>query len=72
MSSWKLTRSTGVEIPTPGAGAPRDSVHLTLCANVSLVVELLCLNVERGALLDRAEALDLEGGARFLDSRDPW
>merc|ERR1719443_1165532 len=38
----------------------------------SLVVELLCLGVQRGALLDGSEASDLQGLACLRDGLNPW
>merc|ERR1712146_826787 len=63
-------RSTGVECPTPGAGASRRSCS-TLQAKVSVLVELLGLDVEWRALLDRNETLELQRRARLLHSLHP-
>merc|ERR1711904_649856 len=73
--SWGLRRSTAVEIPTAGAGASRKLWHKSFVADLlqvhSSLEELLCLGVEGRALLDGAEALDLQRGACLLDGSDP-
>merc|ERR1719488_358786 len=60
-----LLRSTSVEIPTPGAGATHA------LKRVCSVVELLCLGVQRSALLDGREASNLQGLASLLHGLDP-
>merc|ERR1719217_414475 len=73
--SWGLRRSTAVEIPTAGAGASRKLRHKSFVADLlqvhSSLEELLCLGVEGRALLDGAEALDLQCGACLLDGSNP-
>merc|ERR1712178_190644 len=73
--SWGLRRSTAVEIPTAGAGASLKPWHQSFVADLlqmsSCLEELLCLGVEGSALLDGAEALDLQSGACLLDRSDP-
>ena len=66
----RLRRSTDVDIPTSGAGALCLILkHLDEC---SLSVKLLGLLVERCALLDDCEALDLECCACLLAGSNPW
>merc|ERR1719263_1506701 len=60
----RLRRSTDVEIPTSGAGAPS---HLRR----SLGVELLGLLVEWSALLDDCKALDLQFLTSLIACNNP-
>merc|ERR1712139_322421 len=73
--SWGLRRSTAVEIPTAGAGASRKLRHKSFVTDLlrvhSSLEELLCLGVEGRALLDGAEALDLQCGTCLLDGSNP-
>merc|ERR1719355_162380 len=73
--SWGLRRSTAVEIPTTGAGASHSPRHhsflLGLLPYERSLEELLRLQVQGRALLDRAEALDLQGSTGLLDGHDP-
>merc|ERR1719377_405013 len=62
-----------------GAQQVRKSPHLEARAGASpckvqrsCIVELLCLCVERAALLDCAEAGNLQRLARLIASLDPW
>merc|ERR1719261_1014997 len=61
-----LLRSTGVEIPTPGAGATYA------LKSVCSIVELLRLGVQRCALLDGSEASNLQSLASLLHGLHPW
>merc|ERR1712178_4309 len=73
--SWGLRRSTAVEIPTAGAGASLKPWHQSFVADLlqvrSSLEELLCLGIEGSALLDGAEALDLQRGTSLLDRSNP-
>merc|ERR1711924_512352 len=64
-----------VEIPTDGAGDSRKPWHQSFVTDLlhvlSCLEELLCLGIEWCALLDGAEALDLQRGASLLDGSDP-
>merc|ERR1711904_117784 len=70
MLEQKHRRSTDVDIPTSGAGAL--CLILNLLGECSLSVKLLGLLVERCALLDGCEALDLEFCTGLLDCCNPW
>merc|ERR1712146_168855 len=80
-------RSQQIEVGSARARQVRKSPHLELARSLapvvqnfatgrrllrSVVVELLGLEVQRAALLDRAEALDLEYGTGLPNCRDPW
>merc|ERR1719171_2770525 len=64
----RLRRSTDVDIPTCGAGAPQILGNWSLH---SLGIKLLGLLVEWSALLDNCEALDLQFLAGLLDCCNP-